>query len=100
MLDNISRGKERATFPYLGNQRPGVAPLSLHWISNVVLNLLAASIEDLKNKFGVAGNDAISVVGRALFTRFLGDRELLPSSLIPNGRTEAEELFDGAERTC
>ena len=99
-LDGISPNAKRATLPYLGNQRPGVAGSPRQWISNVILKLLAESIEDLKNRFGVEGDDAISVVGRALFTRFLGDRGLLPPSLILGGQDEAESLFDDAKRAA
>ena len=94
----IPEGEKRATFPHLGNQRPGVAARPQQWISNVVLNLLSASIEQLKGHFGVADNDAISLVGRALFTRFLADRELLPKSFFPGARDEAARLFDDADQ--
>jgi hypothetical protein len=97
-LDSNSVNARRAILPYLSNQRPGVAGGPRQWISSVILKLLAHSIEDLKNKFGVEGNDAISVVGRALFTRFLGDRGLLPPSLIPGGPEEIEKLFDSPKR--
>jgi hypothetical protein len=96
-LDSNALDARHATFPYLGNLRPGVASNPRQWISNVILKLLADSIEDLKKEFGVEGNDAISAVGRALFTRFLGDRGLLPPSLIPGGPDEAESLFDSAK---
>ncbi|MEX2304134.1 MAG: N-6 DNA methylase [Bryobacterales bacterium] len=90
----VSASDERATFPYLGNHRPGVAPHPRQRISKVVLNLLSASIAGLKTHFGVADNDAISLVGRALFTRFLADRGLLPGSSLPSGPDEASRLFD------
>ena len=40
----------------------------------------------------VSHEDAISLVGRALFTRFLGDRDLLPESM--SQPEIAESLFD------
>ena len=95
----IPAGQERATFPHLSNDRPGVDPHSRKWISNVVLTLLSASIEELKARFNVADNDAISLVGRALFTRFLADRELLPKSLFPGGQ-DAAALFDNAAQAA
>ena len=85
---------ELATFPYLGNQRPDAALHARQRISKVVLNLLSASISDLKTHFGVADDDAISLVGRALFTRFLADRGLLPAELFPSGPDETSTLFD------
>jgi hypothetical protein len=97
-LDISSPLAKKATLPYLANRRPGAARDPRRWISNVILKLLAKSIEDLKNTFGVEGGNAISVVGRALFTRFLGDRGLLPSSIIGGGQNEAASLFDSAER--
>ena len=88
---DISAASPRATFAHLGNQRPGLAAKHL-WISDVVLKLLGQSIAALIDQAGVSNPDAISLVGRALFTRFLGDRNLLPSNLIPGGTLEC--LFD------
>lgn len=78
----------------------GVAPHSRHSISKVVLTLLRGSIDELKTRFEVSDHDAISLVGRALFTRFLADRDLLPSSLFPNGPPDAAELFDNADQAA
>ena len=95
----LDLGDVRATFPHLSNDRPGVAPHSRHWISKVVLTLLRRSIDELK-AFDVSDYDAISLVGRALFTRFLADRGLLPNSLFPSGSTNAAELFDNADQAA
>jgi len=43
----------------------------------------------------VSDEDAISLVGRALFTRFLADRGLLPSNM--SGADGAASLFDSRE---
>ena len=78
-------------FPRLGNVRPQAAITNRSWISNVVLRLLSGSITKL-TKLEVSDEDAISLVGRALFTRFLADR-----SLLPDGMSEPEaaaSLFD------
>ena len=91
---------ERATFPYLGNQRPGVATQPRQWITSVVLRLLDASIDELAVRFHVRTADAISLVGRALFTRFLGDRGLLPNALFPGSGVGAAALFDDADRAA
>lgn len=96
----IAPGQERATFPQLGNERPGVAPHSRLWISTVVLKLLSASIDSLKTEFKLADNDAISLVGRALFSRFLADRDLLPGSLFPTRELDAVALFDTADQAA
>lgn len=87
-----------ATFAFLANRRP-VAELRRRWIADVVLNLLGKAIDALIELAGVADDDAISLVGRALFARFLLDRSLLPSL----ADRPAQTLFDdarGAETAC
>jgi len=89
-------GRARSTvFARLGNVRPEAAITNRGWISNVVLNLLSGATTRLIDEFKVSHEDAISLVGRALFTRFLADRNLLPE-----GRSEpgtAASLFDTCE---
>ena len=88
-----------AAFARLGNVRPQAAISQRNWISNVVLNLLTGSITKLIT-MGVTDEDAISLVGRALFTRFLADRGLLPQALSRNDA--GSSLFDDchfAEKT-
>lgn len=86
-------GAIKDLFAHLGNLRPRAAKTRQGWISNVILNLLAEAIDRLIS-LGLEHGDAISLVGRALFTRFLGDRDLLPEDLAaPNAAT----LFDNAE---
>lgn len=87
-------------FARLGNIRPHAAIRQRDWISAVVLKLLTGSIDKLIGVNGVSDEDAISLVGRALFTRFLADRGLLPGSM--SGETVAASLFDSraaAKRT-
>lgn len=85
--------KERRTvFPVLSNSRPGIAPAK-KWISNLILKLLRDTIRDLLKCQEITRDDAISLAGRALFLRFLGDRDLLPSHLSPSN-----ELFNTASR--
>ncbi|MDF8335771.1 HsdM family class I SAM-dependent methyltransferase [Novosphingobium cyanobacteriorum] len=94
-------GIERNTFAHLANSRPRAAINQSGWISNVVLNLLTASITKLIATGAVTDEDAISLVGRALFARFLADRELLPAAMA--GPDVAAALFDdtaSASRTC
>lgn len=79
------------TFPTLANYRPSVSSRQKGWIADVVLRLLSQSI-DLLVASGKPPGDAISLVGRALFTRFLADRELLP--LAELGVVDAGVLFD------
>jgi len=82
-----------AVFARLGNVRPKASISPQNWISNVVLRLLTGSTRDLTNR-GVPDDDAISLVGRALFTRFLADRSLLPDDM---SGTKAERLFDSRD---
>jgi len=70
-------------FARLGNIRPRAAISQRNWISNVVLNLLNGSISKMI-AMKISDEDAISLVGRALFARFLADRGLLPSELARN----------------
>ena len=83
--------KKNTVFARLGNERPNAAITHSGWISNVVLRLLSGSMSSLI-ALDVSHEDAISLVGRALFVRFLGDRDLLPESM---SRPEtAAGLFD------
>ncbi|UFX42519.1 hypothetical protein HAP47_0025125 [Bradyrhizobium sp. 41S5] len=79
------------TIPFLGNARPEAA--HRNWISDVVLRLLTVSIDALVEE-GVSDGDAISLVGRALFIRFLADRSLLGPGTLPSGYTDPSVLFD------
>lgn len=85
-----------ATFAYLGNRRPGFAT-KRRWIADVVLKLLGDAIDTLIEQAQISNPDAISLVGRALFTRFLADRNLLPESFL-DGQS-AKSLFDTAAQT-
>ena len=89
-------GRARSTvFARLGNVRPEAAITNRGWISNVVLNLLSGSTTRLIDELKVSKEDAISLVGRALFTRFLADRSLLPEDMSEPER--AAGLFDSRE---
>ena len=90
----IPNGEEAATFARLGNVRPNSSPPNRGWIAQVILDLLDDALDNLTQRCGLIIDDAISLVGRALFARFLGDRGLLPEPL----RSQAVEgtLFDSA----
>lgn len=81
--------------PYLVNSRPGFTNRQA-WISDVILNLLTKALDGLV-KHGVDDGDAISLVGRALFTRFLGDRGLLPAEAIALGDDGIQSLFNSCD---
>ena len=83
------------TFARLGNVRPEAAITNRGWISNVVLKLLSGSTTRLIDELKVSHEDAISLVGRALFTRLLADRSLLPEGMSEPER--AAGLFDSRE---
>jgi len=106
-LDNLPAAKSELavegecsnTFAIVGNERPGMQANRRRYIADVVLALLTDAIDSLKNRHGLEGEQAISLVGRALFTRFLADRGLLPSFLAG----QAPTLFDtpeAATATC
>ena len=87
-------GASTTVFARLGNERPKAAITHRGWISNVVLRLLDGSTTTLI-ELDVSHEDAISLVGRALFTRFLGDRNLLPEAM--SEPMTAAGLFDAPE---
>ncbi len=87
---------KQVVLPKLSNTRPHAAISQRGWISNVVLNLLTASITKLISLGGISDDDAISLVGRALFARFLADRNLLPDNIADD--QTAANLFDNRER--
>jgi len=83
------------TFAYLASQRPQARGVRRQWIADLILRLLQDSLGDLR-RAGIAETDAISLAGRALFTRFLADRNLLPETLAPIERVRV--LFDNPEQ--
>jgi hypothetical protein len=87
--------EDSATIPILGNTRPGIS--SQRWIGDVILRLLTESIDSLTYE-GVSNEDAISLAGRALFVRFLADRDLLDTQLLPTGEADVSTLFDTVDR--
>ncbi len=60
-------------------------------VSRVILKLLNGSIKALRRQ-GLTVEDSISFVGRALFSRFLADRNLLTEKTWPG--CDPESLFD------
>ena len=91
----LSSREKRATFAWLGSQRPEAATEGQRgqWISKVVLKLLGESVAALTDSGVERREDALSLTGRALFVRFLGDRHLIPKRLQP-----VHESFDDPER--
>ncbi|MGA3005001.1 MAG: N-6 DNA methylase [Acetobacteraceae bacterium] len=93
-IDVVPKDEEAATFARLSNVRPGASPSSRGWIADVVLDLLDEALDTLRSQCGLTIEDSISLVGRALFARFLGDRNLLPEPLA--SRAANGTLFDSA----
>lgn len=87
------------TFPALANRRPKAATNSKAWVTEVVLDLLSGSIDALI-RLGLDDNDAVSLTGRALFARFLADRDLLPAPQFPTDPDEQAKIFDDAETSA
>jgi len=87
---------EQELFGRLTSRRMGAA--RRHWIGRVVLNLLDRALTDMMETHGVEADDAVSLVGRALFTRFLADRDLI--STCPGAGDGEHLLFDGPERSA
>lgn len=87
-------------FPALANRRPKASQTKRGWISNVVLNLLTDAIDQLIG-LDIDHGDAISLVGRALFARFLGDRDLLPDDVYaPQLSAGLFDTSEAARTTC
>jgi hypothetical protein len=84
----------RIVIPHLGNLRPQTSA-NRRWISDVILRLLTSALNELA-RLAVADGDAISLVGRALFVRFLADRDILPESVGALAADGAAALFDTA----
>jgi hypothetical protein len=87
---------EPVIFPYLAAQRPRAAIARDKWIADLILRLLQDALRALRGA-GLGEEDAISLAGRALFSRFLADRDLVPSRLATPD--EVQYLFDDADRT-
>lgn len=97
---DMSTEAAKDLFPHLANRRPNAPRTKQGWISNVVLNLLTEAIDHLIG-LELEHGDAISLVGRALFARFLGDRGLLPANLA--SPETAAAMFNNAKNartTC
>lgn len=103
-LDNESFDATRAiseelddlgmVIPFIANTRPNASSRQV-WISDVILNLLTAALDALV-ALKIDDGDAISLVGRALFTRFLADRGLLPGTVSQACDGGINHLFDSA----
>ena len=94
-FDKSAEG-EKALFANLANFHQSSHISQTNWISQVILNLLTSSITKLVNLSELSNEDTISLVGRALFARFLDDRNLVPSHL--KETENASDLFDDPQK--
>lgn len=78
--------------PHIVNARPPL-PSKTAWISDVILNLLSQALDALTS-LGIDSGISISLVGRALFTRFLADRGLLEGQDFAPDEAAIASLFD------
>ena len=86
---SVDSSSRHLTLAKLGNLRPQAALGHRNWISSIVLKLLTGSISSLIQAGQISDESAVSLVGRALFARFLADRNLLPKRM----SEEAATLF-------
>lgn len=87
--------EQLGAFARLSNLRPQAGIHRTNWISSVLLKLITDSIDSLITKHRVSHEDAISLIGRALFVRFLADRRLLPTAMVI--AEDGGSLFDHRE---
>lgn len=70
------------------------------WLESVLFQLLKGAAKEIRQaapKQILADGDVISLIGRALFTRFLADRDILKNAELGNvsrGATDAHQLLD------
>ena len=94
-----SNKSQLAIIAELGNCRPDAIVNNKQWISKVILNLLNGTINRIIQIENYSNNDkdvAISLVGRALFARFLADRNMIPREL--QTREDFGDLFDNKKK--
>lgn len=71
-----------------------------HWLEGHLFQLMKGAAKDIREAASeqvLSNSDVISLIGRALFTRFLADRDILKSSELDNvsrGATVAHQLFE------
>jgi len=105
ILDTLSDQEARArTVFYRLHVSPADGPQG-RFVHDVLFKLLTEAVDGLQT-WGVERDDAISLAGRALFARFLIDREILSpeqTQQVCPGASKAEDFFSSpekAEATC
>jgi N-6 DNA Methylase len=92
-LRNLISGLDLPSLTSVGNS-------DAQWLEGHLFQLLKGSAKEIRDVVSVqslSNGDVISLIGRALFTRFLADREILKNSELRNvsrGATDAYQLLD------
>ncbi len=100
-FDQILHNEDRARTVFARlNAALGSSEKTGRFMHDVLFNLLSQTIEDLSPSLG--RHDAISLAGRALFLRFLIDRDIVVAERAKEICSKAgslNDLFAGSERT-
>ncbi|MDP2819850.1 MAG: N-6 DNA methylase [Polaromonas sp.] len=92
-LRNLISGLDLASLDAVGNS-------DKQWLEGHLFNLLKGAASEIRSAAPeqlLSNGDVISLIGRALFTRFLVDRDILKDSELGNvaqGAQDARQLFD------
>lgn len=92
-LRNLISGLDLPSLTSVGNS-------DAQWLEGHLFQLLKGSAKEIRDVVSVqslSNGDVISLIGRALFTRFLADREILKNSELRNvsrDATDAYQLLD------
>lgn len=92
-LRNLISGLDAPSLTSIGNS-------DAQWLEGVLFQLLKGAASEIRQAAPeqiLADGDAISLIGRALFTRFLADRDILKNTELGNvacGAIDAHQLLD------
>ena len=92
-LRNLISGLDSSSLSSAGNS-------DAQWLEGHLFQLLKGAAKDIRHAASeqmLSNGDVISLIGRALFARFLADRDILKSPDLGNvtcGATDAHQLFD------
>ena len=92
-LRNLISGLDSPSLTSAGNS-------DAQWLEGHLFQLLKGAAKDIRQAASeqvLANGDVISLIGRALFTRFLADRDILKNTELGKvtcGATDAHQLFD------
>ena len=96
-LRNLISGLDLPSLASVGNS-------DAQWLEGHLFQLLKGAAREIRqaaSEQALSNGDVISLIGRALFTRFLADRNILKNSELGNvshGTTDAHQLFSTPQR--